>query len=119
MPWRYVVKGQQVKAVKKEISRSLRKVMTPEERLLWDVLRDGKLGVKFRRQQVISGFIVDFYCHSLGLIVEADGSQHSPENDCERDGILTAQGLKIFRYKNEIIRENIDQVILDILELLT
>ena len=70
MPWRYVIRGQQVQAVKKESSRRLRKEMTPEESLLWEVLRDGKLGVKFRRQQVISGFIVDFYSHTLGLVVE-------------------------------------------------
>ena len=47
--------------------------MTPAEKILWNELRANKLGVHFRRQQVIAGFIVDFYCHKSALVIEVDG----------------------------------------------
>ena len=48
--------------------------MTPEEKILWGCLRGNKLnGLHFRRQQVIAGYIVDFYCHSVRLVIEIDG----------------------------------------------
>ncbi|MHB8778456.1 MAG: endonuclease domain-containing protein [Anaerolineales bacterium] len=50
-----------------------RRDMTPAEKILWQELRANKLGVHFRRQQVITGFIVDFYCHKAGLVIELDG----------------------------------------------
>ena len=50
--------------------------MTPAEKILWQELRANKLGVHFRRQQAIAGFIVDFYCHKAGLVVEVDGDIH-------------------------------------------
>ncbi len=114
MPWRYIVKGQPVQSVKKEIARNLRQEMTQEEDILWQELRDNKLGVKFRRQQVISGFIADFYCHKLGLIVEADGAHHTSENDCERDAILISNKLHILRFPNEQIRNDIEYVLAEI-----
>jgi very-short-patch-repair endonuclease len=51
--------------------------MTAEERLLWEALRRNTIdGLHFRRQQVIAGFIVDFYCHSAALAIEVDGAFH-------------------------------------------
>ena len=88
--------------------------MTSEESLLWEQLRDNKLGVKFRRQQVIFGFIADFYCHAFGLIVEVDGSQHSPETDGERDSILTAHNLRLLQIPNRAVRDDIQNVIAEI-----
>ncbi len=58
--------------------------MTPAEKILWEELRANKLGVHFRRQQVIQGFIVDFYCHQAGLVVEVDGDVHDLHK--EEDG---------------------------------
>ena len=51
--------------------------MTPAEKILWKELRANKLGVHFRRQQVIQGFIVGFYCHKAELVVEVDGDEFS------------------------------------------
>lgn len=62
--------------------------MTPEEHILWHYLRNrNTLGFKFRDQQVIEGFIIDFYCHSVGLIIEVDGRIHRMQQnyDTERD----------------------------------
>ena len=111
---RYIVRGQIVQPVVLEAARSMRREMTPEEILLWERLRDSKLGVKFRRQQVISGFVADFYCHAAGLIVEVDGSQHSPEVDAERDAVLKAHGLRLLRFPNREVREELDRVVAEI-----
>ena len=69
--------------------------MTKEEALLWQQLRANRLlGIYFRRQQVIEGFIVDFYCHSAGWVLEIDGEihDHHKEYDEERDHILSSKG---------------------------
>ncbi|WP_369426718.1 endonuclease domain-containing protein [Waterburya agarophytonicola] len=59
-------------------AKELRQNMTPVEKILWDYLRAKRLNnLKFRRQQIIEEFIVNFYCHSLGLIIEVDGEIHN------------------------------------------
>ena len=57
--------------------------MTPAEktRSVWQELRGNKLGVHFKRQQVIAGFIVDFYCHQAALFVEVDGDIHDLQQE--------------------------------------
>jgi len=111
---RYIVRGQIVQPVVLEAARAMRREMTPEEILLWERLCDSKLGVKFRRQQVISGFVADFYCHAAGLIVEVDGSHHSPGADAERDAILSAHSLRLLRFSNRAVREDLDRAIAEI-----
>ena len=61
-----------------------------------------KLGVHFRRQQVIQGFIVDFYCHRAGLVIEVDGDVHDlqKEEDERREKVLSAL-VKIVRFRND------------------
>jgi len=72
-------------------------------------------GLKFRRQQIIDGFIVDFYCDSLGLCVEIDGGVHETEEqknyDKLRDEALAIRSLKILRLKNEEVLGDKDLVI--------
>jgi len=72
------------------------------------------LGLKFRRQQIIDGFIVDFYCDSLGLCVEIDGGVHETEEqrnyDKLRDEALALRDLKILRLKNEEVLNDKDSV---------
>jgi very-short-patch-repair endonuclease len=60
-------------------------------------LRANKLGVHFRRQQVIEGFIVDFYCHKAALVIEVDGDIHDlqQEEDASREKVLSEMGLRI------------------------
>ncbi len=59
-------------------------------------LRTNKLGVHFRRHQVIAGFIVDFYCHKAGLVIEVDGDIHDlqQEEDARREKVLSEMGLR-------------------------
>jgi len=76
MPLKNIVTEQKVSKEKLQRAKELRREMTPAEKILWEELRANKLGVHFRRQQVIAGFIVDFYCHRAGLVVEVDGDIH-------------------------------------------
>ena len=88
--------------------------MTQEEKVLWKHLRANRLdGYHFRRQQVIDGFIVDFYCHAAGLVVEVDGEVHRQQidYDVERDRVLSKHGLSILRIMNEEVRENLSGVL--------
>jgi hypothetical protein len=63
MPIKNIITGQKVTKEKLQRAKELRREMTPAEKLLWQEVRAKKLGVRFQRQQVIQGFIVDFYCH--------------------------------------------------------
>ncbi len=81
-----VIQRQHVSDEKKRLSRELRKNMTPAEKVLWEVLRNkGCHNLKFRRQQVIEGYIVDFFCASKKLVIEVDGSVHDNDEQKEYD----------------------------------
>src|SRR5437870_2659422 len=80
--------NQLVAGEKVALAKKFRRELTPCERLLWQELRTNKLeGLHFRRQQVIAGFIIDFYCASARLAIEIDGASHlaRTEYDRERD----------------------------------
>ena len=86
--------------------------MTQAERLLWQALRPlRQQGFTFRRQQIIGGFIADFYCHNARLVVEVDGGVHAdqPEYDQERDAIIAAYDLQVLRIPNEDIHERLTE----------
>ncbi len=73
-------------------------------------------GLKFRREQVIDGFLTDFYCPSLGLVVEIDGGVHEdPEQmvyDTIRSQCLTALGLQVIRVRNQdVSREHLERLL--------
>ncbi len=87
-------------------ARRLRRRMTPAETQLWYHLRGNRLdGLHFRRQQVVDGFIADFYCHTVGLIIELDGPIHERQTDYDqvRDGILRQRHLRILCLTNSQI----------------
>ncbi|RAN77311.1 DNA methylase [Bacillus sp. SRB_336] len=88
-------------------ARDLRQSETDAERKLWYQLRAGRLnGMKFRRQHPVPPYIVDFYCETMQLVVELDGSQHNVEFDRERTRFLEMRGLKILRYwDNEVLEQ--------------
>jgi very-short-patch-repair endonuclease len=97
-----------------ELAKRLRRTMTFEERTLWQAIRNDALsGLHFRRQQVIAGFIVDFYCASARLAIEVDGPVHSgrKDYDAERDQALSELGMRILRLSNASIRENLPMVL--------
>ena len=117
-----IVTGQRVSAKKVERSRELRREMTNAERLLWERLRGGRLnGLKFRRQQIIAGFIADFYCHAAGLVVEVDGAVHrgQAEYDARREQVLMTHGLQVLRVPNDQVEHDIEGVLKRISDHLT
>ena len=84
-------------------AKSMRHTATDAEYLMWQLLRTKRfMNLKFRRQHVIQPYIVDFYCHVIGLVIELDGSQHGAndtvEYDAERTKFLEALGLTVVRY---------------------
>lgn len=119
MPLKNIVSEQKVTKEKQQRARELRRDMTPAEKVLWAELRANKLGVHFRRQQIIAGFIVDFYCHKSALVVEVDGDIHDlqQEEDARREKALRELGLKIVRFKNDEVLKNLSAVVGKIKEL--
>jgi very-short-patch-repair endonuclease len=91
----------------RQCARDLRQSGTDAERKLWYQLRAERLnGMKFRRQHPVPPYIVDFYCEAMQLVVELDGSQHNVEFDRERTRFLEMRGLKILRYwDNEVLEQ--------------
>ena len=115
-----IVSGQRVDVAQVDRAREMRRALTAEEQLLWNRLRRSALdGLHFRRQQIIDGFIADFYCHAARLVVEIDGPIHAERQsyDEERDAILASRGLRILRFSNEEVRANLDGVLARILEI--
>jgi very-short-patch-repair endonuclease len=93
-----------------EIARQFRKEPTPSEAILWQALRGKKLdGIKFRRQQPIGSFVVDFYNSTYRLIVEVDGPIHDYqiEVDRSRQEVLEILGLNILRLKVDMIETDL------------
>lgn len=91
----------------------MRREPTEAERVLWRLLRAKRLvGWKWRRQQPVGDYIVDFICFEARLIVEVDGSQHLHSNhDLRRDAWLTAQGFRLLRFWNNDVLERPDAVL--------
>jgi very-short-patch-repair endonuclease len=75
------------------------------ERVLWQALHCSQLGVQFRRQVIIGGFIVDFFAPAARLVVEVDGAQHTRRRgaDKRRDRALTAAGLTVLRLPAQFV----------------
>ena len=95
-------------------AKTLRINSTDAERLLWKYLRAKQLlGLKFRRQEQIGGYIADFVCYEATLIVEADGGQHldNLNADAERTRWLFDQGFLVLRFWNHEVLANIEGVL--------
>ncbi|MCS7310882.1 MAG: DUF559 domain-containing protein [Armatimonadetes bacterium] len=109
---RHIVRGQRVSEEKVRLAHQMRKQMTPAERVLWAHLRANRLeGYHFRRQQVIAGFIVDFYCHRAALAVEVDGDGHDQSYDADRDVILAQHGIRVVRFTNAEVLNDVGKVV--------
>ena len=96
-------------------AREMRKNPTEAESLLWHYLSDNKLGVHFRRQHPVYGYIPDFVSLKNQIIIEIDGGYHfegeQPEKDAERNEYLQEAGFTVLRFTNEEVLCDIDTVI--------
>ncbi len=113
MPIKNIVTNQRVSKEKLQRAKELRRDMTPAEKILWNELRANKLGVHFRRQQIIASFIVDFYCHKASLVIEVDGDIHDlqREEDARREKALSELGLMVIRFRNDEVSRNLSGVV--------
>ena len=96
-------------------AKVLRKNMTAQEKILWNLLRNNKFyGLKFRRQVPIGNYVVDFVCEIHNLIIELDGGQHNKSDnidyDKKRTKFLESKGYTVLRFWNNEIDNNIDGV---------
>jgi very-short-patch-repair endonuclease len=97
--------------IKKQFARNLRKESTSEEDKIWNVLRNRKFrNCKFRRQHVIDGFVVDFYCKRLYLAIEIDGKIHERQEEYDklRQRLIEEKGIKFIRITNEEVNKDIE-----------
>ncbi len=94
-------------------AKALRENMTQSESLLWEVLRNNNLGVRFKAQHPIDIFIADFYCHKHRLVIEVDGGVHETQKDYDdgRTAEMESYGIRVIRFRNEDVLSNLDGVI--------
>jgi very-short-patch-repair endonuclease len=103
------------------LAREMRCTPTPTERAVWAILRDRRcLGLKFRRQFVQGGIIVDFYCARPRIAIEVDGAVHdsadAKERGRARDNFLRAMGIQVVRLRNaDVSRVNIEAELWELL----
>ncbi len=95
-------------------ARQLRRDATTAEQVLWEALRDRRLGgLKFRRQHSAGPFVLDFYCPSCKLVVELDGGVHDGQagQDEARTRHLEQYGCHVIRFRNEEVFANFASVL--------
>ncbi len=96
------------------LSRIMRRHPTAAEARLWSVLRSRQLGGwKFRRQDVIVGYVVDFYCADLRLVIEVDGPIHAElgPDDAVREADLRRAGAEVVRFSNDAVLYRLHDVV--------
>ena len=97
-----------------EEAKRMRRFPTEAESILWEAVRRKQLGLRFRRQYVIYGYIVDFVCLPLKLIIEADGEYHFTEEqqeiDKSRHDFLVSKGFCLLRFTNQEIVIDIENI---------
>jgi len=104
---------------RREFARTLRKHPTRAEDILWQRLRGSHFhGAKFRRQVPFDRFVVDFYCYAAKLVVEIDGVQHEwfADHDEGRTEILERLGVRMLRFTNAEVCDDLDAVLARIRE---
>ena len=102
----YSIRDQRINPKKLELARHFRKNPTENEDVVWQMLRNRQIkNLKWRRQQVIDGFIADFYCAELNVVLEIDGSVHdtdeAKEYDEYRTSVFESRGIRTYRLRNE------------------
>ncbi|GAA0738868.1 endonuclease domain-containing protein [Gaetbulibacter jejuensis] len=100
----------------REYARHLRKNSTMSEILLWQNIKNRAFGVQFHRQVPMLDYIVDFYCHEIGLAIEIDGSSHEHKYfyDARRQGRLEKEGVVFIRFSDIEVKQNMFSVLLSL-----
>jgi len=117
----HLVRNQNIKRDKLELAKQFRKEATLSENIVWQLIRNRKIhNLKWRRQQIIEGFVADFYCSDLNVVLEIDGEVHDNDSAREYDQLRTeifeSLGITTYRLKNEDCdEEHITKLITDII----
>jgi len=100
----------------REYARYLRKNSTLSEILLWQKNKNRAYGVQFHRQVPMLDYIVDFYCHEIGLAIEVDGNSHDHKYfyDAKRQGKLEKEGVTFIRFLDIEVKQNMFSVLLSL-----
>ena len=103
----------------KRYRKNLRNEGTKAEAFLWIRIKNRQMGgYRFRRQHSVGNYILDFYCHQKRLAIELDGYHHytiaGQIQDAERDTWLAENGIKVLRFENKRVFEELDQVLEEI-----
>jgi len=104
-----------------KFAKSMRRQPTNAEAIIWATLRGARMqGFKFKRQQPIGAYIVDFVCFECGLVVEIDGGQHADDVSADqyRTQWLQSQGFRVLRFWNNEVIERRDDVLESIIRAL-
>ena len=110
-----------MRQIKKQFARTLRKSQTSAEEKVWELLRDRRLfGLKFRRQHVVEGFVVDFYCPEHKLAIEIDGEVHDRQKEYDdlRQQEIESKFNTVIRVRNEELSRNCAALIKKIKEVI-
>ena len=97
-----------------QVAKTLRRELTPAERVLWKALRGHQLGgFGFRRQHPVGRFVLDFYAPLYHLVIELDGAGHAEqaERDAERTAYLQAHGYQVLRFHNKEVFQDLPGVL--------
>jgi cyclase len=96
-------------------AKELRGAMTDAESFLWNYLKAGVNGLKFRRQHPLGCYIADFYCHKAKLVIEVDGSIHQlidvKAKDAQKQTDLVRNGYTVLRFTNKEVMSNVSAVL--------
>lgn len=109
--------------INKDLRKKLRNSLGLPEIILWRELKGLKLGKKFRRQYGVGSYVLDFYCPELRIGIELDGNTHDNQKayvyDQQRTEFIKSQNIKIIRFQNKDVLNNLDSVIEEIKKYLT
>jgi very-short-patch-repair endonuclease len=93
---------------KHAFAKKMRNNLTAGEKTLWSMLSSKQLGVWVYSQQIVYGYIPDFWCPKVGLVIEVDGPSHLKQKayDRKRDAALKKKGIITMRFTNEQVEKN-------------
>jgi very-short-patch-repair endonuclease len=100
-----------------QIARQFRKAPTDSEEMIWEALRNRRfMGFKFRRQYIIQGYILDFFCSDINLAIEIDGSIHKKQknDDNRREEIISQSRIVFYRIPSELVEQNLQGILSDL-----
>ena len=98
----------------KNFAQQNRKAGNLSEALLWNELKQRKMGVQFKRQRPIGNYIADFYCREKNLVIEIDGWTHDDkyEYDKERDEYMNSLGIHVLRISDKDVKQDMNNVLI-------